>query len=166
MIKDILSSLNKNDIKQLENFVNQPEKHIEHFVKTFEESVKKNGPDSFIPMVTIFKNPETVEITIVCNSFSDKDQMYKSFAEMLYYFSASRAHSFIFAVDVRQTFYSNDDVKDKIQNPVEALTLSFVSEDSSGVLSMPYTIKEKEVNWKYENFNWISITHKATCGVV
>lgn len=22
------------------------------------------------------------------------------------------------------------------------------------------------INWKYENFNWISITHKATCGVV
>jgi len=160
MTKDILSFLNKNDIKQLENFVSQPKEHIENFVKTFEQSVKQNGPDSFIPMVTIFRNPQTVEITIVCNSFSDKDQMYKSFAEMLYYFSASKAHSFIFAVDVRQTFYSNDDVKDKIQNPVEALTLSFVSEDSSGVLSMPYTIKEKEVNWKYEDFNLTKVADK------
>lgn len=160
MIKDFLSNLNKNDIKQLEHFVDQPEKHIESFIKTFEESVKNNGADSFIPMLTIFKNPETIEITIVSNNFSDKDQMYKSFAEMLYYFSASKAYSFIFAVDVRQTSYSNDQVKNKIQNPIEALTLSFVSEDSSGVLSMPYTIKETEVNWKYENFNLCKIVDK------
>lgn len=160
MIKNILSTLKQDDIKQLEHFVNQPEKHIESFVKTFEESVKQNGPDSFAPMVTIFKNPETIEISIVCNNSSNKNQMYKSFAEMLHYFSASKSYSFIFAVDVRQTSYSNNNVKNKIQDPIEALTLSFVSEDSSGILSMPYKIKEKEVDWDYENFQLAKVADK------
>ncbi len=153
MTKDHTFNLSSEQIKDLKQFVNEPLLHIQSFVKTFEESVKQSGSDSFTPMVTIFRDLETIEITIVSKSNLNKEQMYQSFAEMLHYFSASKSYSFIFAVDVRQTIYSNKNFKSKTNEPVEALTLSFVSEDSSGILVMPYTIKEKEVNWIYEDFD-------------
>lgn len=152
--------IDENHIKELQEFVDQPQKHIESFIKTFEEAITQNGPDSFIPMVTIFRNLKTVEISILCRDHLDKKDMYKAFAEMLYYFSACKAHSFIFAVDVRQTTYSNNNFKNKTQSPTEALTLSFVSEESSGVFMMPYTIKDNKVIWIVEDFNLSQIAEK------
>ena len=152
--------LNNDDLQQLKEFADEPEKHIESFTRTFEEAVKNNGPDSFTPMVTMFHNPKTIEISIICREHSSKEDMYKAFAEMLHYFSASNAHSFIFAVDVRQTSYSNDNFKNKIKGPVEALTLSFVSEESSGLFVMPYTVQDKKVNWIVEDFNLSQVAEK------
>lgn len=153
-------NLNNDDIRQLQEFVDEPNKHIESFVKTFEEAIANNGPDSFTPMVTMFRNPKSIEISIVCRDHSSKEDMYKAFAEMLHYFSASSSHSFIFAVDVRQKSYSNDNFKNKIKSSVEALTLAFVSENSSGLFVMPYTIQDKKVNWIVEDFDLSQVAEK------
>lgn len=135
------------DFSPLKEFINHPDKHVENFVSTFEKTIKEAGPDSFVPMLTIFKDLDDIEITIQCRDHVDKDDMYKAFNEMLHFYSATNAHSFILAMDIRQTSYSQDNPNSKKSSPVDALSLTFASEDSSGMLIMPYQIIDDAVVW-------------------
>jgi hypothetical protein len=146
------------DFSPLNEFVNHPDKHIQGFSTTFEETIKRGGPNSFVPMVTMFSNMEDIEITIQCRDYLDKDDMYKAFNEMLHYFSATEAHSFIFAMDIRQTSYSQKDPDSKKASATDALSLVFASEDSSGMLIMPYSIDDNDnVIWDTKEFNLTSL---------
>ena len=135
------------DFSPLKEFINHPDKHVENFVSTFEKTIKEAGPDSFVPMLTIFKDLDDIEITIQCRDHENKDDMFKAFNEMLHFYSATNAHSFIFAMDIRQTSYSQDNPNSKKSSPVDAFSLTFASEDSSGMLIMPYQIIDDAVVW-------------------
>jgi hypothetical protein len=145
------------DLSPLNEFVNNPDKHVQAFVSTFEETIKKAGSDSFVPMLTIFKDLDDIEITIQCRDYKDKDDMYKSLNEMLHFFSATDAHSFIFAMDIRQTVYSQDNPDSKKSTPVDALSLTFASNDSSGMFIMPYKIIDSNVVWDVNQFQLTSL---------
>jgi len=141
------------NVKQFEEFVNNPDKHIESFVSTFEDTVEKIGADTFAPMLTIFSDLDNIEITIQCREYEDKDDMYKSLNEMLQFYSATEAHSFIFAMDIRQTTYSQKNPGTKVESPTDALSLTFASEDSSGMLIMPYEVIDNKVIWNSDKFD-------------
>lgn len=146
------------NIKDLDTFVKDPASHIASLVATFELAYQKNGPDNFIPMAIFFSNPSTISFSIEAIPYDDKNDMYKILNEILQFFSASEAYSLIFAMDIRQTTYHENDPSSKSQSSTDALSLSFVSEDSSGVLVMPYSIIDKNINWDSSNF---SITNMA-----
>ena len=145
-------TLNNIDLSPLNEFINHPDKHVRAFVSTFEETVKKAGSNSFISMITIFKDLDDIEITIQCRDYDDKDDMYKAFNEMLHFFSATDAHSFIFAVDVRQTSYSQNNPDTKKQAYTDALSLAFVSNESSGMVILPYEIVNDNIVWDVDSF--------------
>jgi hypothetical protein len=145
------------DFSPLKEFVNHPDKHVENFVYTFEKTIKEAGSDSFVPMLTIFKDLDNIEITIQCREYLDKDDMYKSFNEMLQFYSATEAHSFIFAMDIRQTVYSQENPNSKKASPSDALSLTFASEDSSGMVIMPYKIIDNAVVWDSNEFQLTSL---------
>lgn len=145
------------DFSPLKEFINHPDKHVENFVSTFEKTIKEAGPDSFVPMLTIFKDLDDIEITIQCREHTDKDDMYKAFNEMLHFYSATNAHSFILAMDIRQRSYSQDNPNSKKSSPVDALSLTFASEDSSGMLIMPYQIIDDAVVWDLDEAKLTSL---------
>ena len=151
-------TLNNIDLSPLNEFIYHPDKHVRAFVSTFEETVKKAGSNSFIPMITIFKDLDDIEITIQCRDYDDKDDMYKAFNEMLHYFSATDAHSFIFAVDVRQTSYSQNNPDTKKQAYIDALSLAFASNDSSGMVILPYEIVNDNIVWDVDSFQITTLT--------
>jgi hypothetical protein len=146
------------DFSSLKEFINHPDKHVENFVSTFEKTITEAGPDSFVPMLTIFKDLNDIEITIQCRDHADKDDMYKAFNEMLQFYSATNAHSFILAMDIRQTIYSQDNPNSKKSSSVDAFSLTFASEDSSGVLIMPYQIiNDNVVVWDLDKAHLTSL---------
>jgi len=140
------------NLKDLNHFVDDPITHISVFAGTFEDAIAAAGPDSFIPMVTYFSNPSTLEMTIEAIPYSDKDDMYKIMNEMLHFYSASKSHSFIFAFDIRKTTYNQNNPDSKTATPTDALSLSFVSEESSGIFTMPYQIVDNKVDWVVSEF--------------
>jgi hypothetical protein len=151
-------NLSEMDLTDLNQFVDRPTDHIDAFISTFKQAVLENGPDSFIPMLTIFKSKSEIAISIQCRPFIDKDDMYKAYAEMLQYYSASNAYSFIIANDVRISTYQQDDPHSKKQDATDALSLSFVSSDSSGLLTLPYRIVDNQVLWSQKDFTLTSLT--------
>ena len=146
-------NLNQINIDELKNFVDDPIEHINAFVETFESCIENAGPDSFIPMITYFNSDSNIILSITSIGYQDKDTMYKSFNEMLHFFSAGKAHSFIFAIDIRKTVYDQDNPNTKTSQPVDALSLSFVSEESSGILTLPYTVIDNKVQWFESEFD-------------
>ena len=76
---------------------------------------------------------------------------------MLHFYSATNAHSFIFAMDIRQTSYSQDNPNSKKSSPVDAFSLTFASEDSSGMLIMPYQIIDDAVVWDLDEAKLTSL---------
>jgi len=151
-------NLSQIDLTDLNQFADHPVDHINAFVSTFEQAVLQNGSDSFIPMLTIFKSKSEIAISIQCRPFVDKDDMYKAYAEMLQYYSASDAHSFIIANDVRISTYQQDNPHSKKQDATDALSLSFVSSDSSGLLTLPYRIVDNQVLWSEKDFTLSNLT--------
>ena len=151
-------NLSQIDLTDLNQFVDHPVDHINAFVSTFEQAVLQNGPDSFVPMLSIFKTKNEMAISIECRPFKDKNDMYKAYAEMLQYFSAADAHSFIMANDVRMSTYKQDDPHSKKQDATDALSLSFVSSDSSGLLTLPYRIVDNQVLWSQKDFSLTNLT--------
>ena len=145
------------DLSPLNEFINDPHKHVQAFVSTFEKTVKEAGSNSFVPMITIFRDLDDIEITIQCREHENKDDMYKAFNEMLHFFSATDAHSFIFAMDVRQTAYSQDNPNTKKSASVDALSLTFASNDSSGILLLPYEIIDDNTIWDVDQFQLTSL---------
>jgi hypothetical protein len=152
-----IKNINFNSLKE---FINHPDKHVENFVSTFEKTIKQTGSDSFTPMLTIFKDLDQIEITIQCRDHEDKDDMYKALNEMLQFYSATNAHSFILAMDIRQTIYSQDNPNSKKSSPVDALSLTFASEDASGVLIIPYQVMDDNVVvWDLDNAHLTSLAN-------
>jgi hypothetical protein len=145
-------NLNKIDLEMLKEFVDPPAPHIEAFTATFEACISANGANSFIPMVTYFDTDSNAMASISSIPYEDKDSMYKSFNEMLHYFSASEAHSLIFACDIRKTIYDQDNPDSKSTESTDALSLCFASEESSGILTMPYSIVNDTVQWSCDEF--------------
>lgn len=156
-----MSVLNNINLSELEQFVSEPQKHIEAFIATFEQSFLNAGPNSFVPMVTMFKNPNEFEISIQCRNYEDKDDMYKAFNEMLQFFSAAEAHSFIFAVDIRKTTYDQNNPHSKTTEATDALSLSFVSETSSGIVTLPYRIVDNKIEWSVSEFDLSNMTEES-----
>lgn len=148
-----MANLNSLDLSQLKQFVDDPETHINNFIHTFEKTFEEVGPNSFVPMVTMFKNPEEFIISIQSRYFEDKDDMYKAFNEMLHFYSAAECHSFIFASDVTRRDYDQDNPNTKTTEPVEALCLAFVSDESSGMVSLPYSVIDNKVVWSEKDFD-------------
>jgi len=140
------------DYKELQVFMDNAEPHVQSMLETFSETVERNGPDSFVPMCIYVDSSGDVKLAILSRPWTDKDDMYKSFSEMLFAFSALKAHCCIFANDVRITKYDAKEPHSKTSQAQDALNISFVSKESSALINVPYVIQENNrVVWQMEN---------------
>ncbi len=146
-------NLFKLDLTDFSQFVTSPEKEILNLMSVFEETIADHGADTFRPMLSVYEKVETLCISIECRDYTDKDDMHQAFTEMLHAFEAFEAHSAIFTNDVRMTTYENADPHSKKQEQLEALSLSFISTDSSGMIILPYTYQDKKIIWNEEEFH-------------
>jgi len=136
---------------ELKVFCSDPEIHVQSIMMTFADTVSKNGKDSFIPMCVYLNSNGTVKLAITSRPWSDKDDMYKAFSEMLFAFAALKAECFVFANDVRITRYEAEAPHSKTAEAQDALNLAFVSKESSALVSIPYTIQvDNTVKWHFD----------------
>lgn len=147
------------DYKELSVFTSAAKLHVESMIATFNESVLKNGKDSFTPMCIYLDSGGDIKLGIVARDWKDKDDMYKVYAEMLYAFSALKAHCVVFANDVRITKYSPTEPHTKTVEAQDALNIAFVTNDSSATVNIPYTVGDGNiVKWHEE----LSVTSPLT----
>lgn len=144
-----ISNLNLKDLSQ---FVKDPHHVITTYAENFERVINEEGPNSFISTMTMFKDPENIEIVIQSRPFENKADMYKAISEMLYFYSSSNCSSVIFAADVRQYKYDTNNLDLKASNTIDAFSLSFASSDSSGLITLPYEIINNKLIWITNDF--------------
>lgn len=145
------------DISALDEFgIHQnPEVEIASLQKTFEACVKKNGPDSYNPMLVIYDNDSSPMFALEARPYTSKKDMYTCFTEMLYSYSALEGHSFMMSSDVRMTSHESTGEATKKQ---DCLTLSFASRSSSCIVIMPYEVdSDNNVLWQHDDFNIASM---------
>lgn len=154
------------DINLLEEFgIHQnPEVEIASLQKTFEACVKKNGPDSYNPMLVIYDHDSSPMFALEARPYTSKKDMYTCFAEMLYSYSALEGHSFMMSSDVRLT--SHESTGEAIMKQ-DSLTLSFASRSSSCIVIMPYEVdSDNNVIWQHDYFNIASMLDDQTTTVL
>ena len=137
-----LDIIKENDIHK------DPEKEIKNIQGTFEACIKKNGPDSFSPMLILFDPTSSPMFVIESRPYGDKTDMYACFAEMLYSFRSLDAASFVMTADTKLTLIDSND-----SEKVDALVLTFATRESACVVVLPYKITStNEVLWDNEEF--------------
>jgi hypothetical protein len=140
------------DYSKLAVFTDKAELHVSTFLETFSKHIKEHGKDSFAPMVSYIGFEDDPLFVITSRSVESKDDMFKSFSEMLYAFSALDSKFFIFANDARQWVYENKESMSKDVQPSESMVLSFVSKEQSAILSVPYEYDaENGVKWQLDS---------------
>jgi len=140
------------DYSQLDDFTSDPQEHVKMLMRTFEKTVEHHGPDSFTPMCIYLDHSDNLMMTITCRPWSDKDDMYKAFSEMLFAFGALECKCLIFANDVRITKYEPKEPHSKTAEAQDAINVSFISKESSALVSVPYSVKDKNVlEWHLEH---------------
>ncbi len=145
-----ISNLNLKDLYQ---FVEDPHHMITTYAENFEKIINEEGSNSFISTMTMFKDPKNIEIVIQSRPFEDKNDMYKAINEMLYFYSSANCSSLIFAADVRQSKYNTNKLNSELSNPIDALSLSFASSDSSGLVTLPYQVINNKLTWVVNDFS-------------
>jgi len=149
---------NIKNLSELENFIENPKEEVSAIVDTFTASVNINGPDTFVPMLFLFGGSPISRLAVECRPTVDKDDMYKAFAEMLQLYEALNCSAFLLANDVRISSYDSSDSNAKNTKPTDALTITFVNFESSGVLSLPYQVNNnKDVHWLEDCFEITSL---------
>lgn len=137
--------------KQLDVFVPNAQTHVEHLLETFQQTVNQNGVDSFIPMCIYLDSKGKVMLALTSRPWSDKDDMYKSFAEMLYAFNPIECECVVFVNDVRITKYESKEPHSKTAEAQDAINISFISKESSALVNVPYSVKENnDVSWHFD----------------
>ncbi len=140
------------------------EVEIASLQKTFEACVKKNGPDSYNPMLVIYDHDSSPMFALEARPYTSKKDMYTCFAEMLYSYSALEGHSFMMSSDVRLT--SHESTGEAIMKQ-DSLTLSFASRSSSCIVIMPYEVdSDNNVIWQHDYFNIASMLDDQTTTVL
>lgn len=149
-----LAELEKNDIH------NNPALEVYKLMRTFENTLAKNGPDSFNIMYVLFNSDYEPSLILEPRPYSSKDEMYMTIAEMAFSFSSFKGRSFILATD---TTLTNID-QDNIDNPTktDSLMVSFVTPESAAGITMPYVFNSNtnSVVWSYDNFSCYPIETK------
>ena len=136
-----------------------PAQEIKNIQGTFEACMKKNGEDSFSPMLILFDHESSPLFVIESRPFGDKPDMYSCFAEMLYSFSALKAQSFVFAVDTKLTKVDSNDL---LGEKIDALFLTFATNDAACVVILPYKINStNDVIWNENEFNISSLNEET-----
>jgi len=139
------------DYKQLHVFVPNAQEHVENLLEMFKRVVNKNGPDSFVPMCIYLNHSGELMLSLTCRPWSDKDDMYKAFSEMLFAFSPIDCECLVFANDVRITKYEAQDPHSKTAEAQDAINISFISKESSALVSVPYSVKNKnDLEWNFD----------------
>jgi hypothetical protein len=139
------------DYEELNSFVPNSKDHVSSLLDTFAATVKACGPDSFVPMCIFLDSDGDTKLALTSRKWTDKDDMYKSFAEMLYAFSATGSDCFIFANDVRVSKYTPEEPHSKTVEGQDAINIAFVSKDSSALVSLPYSVEPNNVvNWHHD----------------
>lgn len=139
------------DYKELNVFVPNAEAHVSNLLNTFQDTVKEHGPNSFIPMAIFLDSSGDVKLALTAREWVDKDDMYKTFSEMLFAFSAVQADCFMFANDVRITKYEPEAPHSKTMEAQDAVNIAFVSKESSALVSVPYSVEDNNyVNWHFD----------------
>lgn len=137
--------------KELDVFSSNSKVHVLSLLDTFTDTIKAYGPNSFIPMCIFLDSDGDVKLALTSREWTDKDDMYKSFSEMLFAFAAVDAHHFIFANDVRITKYEPEAPHSKTMEAQDAINIAFVSKESSALVSLPYSVEaDNSVNWRYD----------------
>lgn len=139
------------DYSQLDDFTSDAEEHVKKLMRTFEKTIEQNGPDSFVPMCVYLDHSDNLMMAITCRPWSDKDDMYKAFSEMLFAFGALECKCLIFANDVRITKYEPKEPHSKTAEAQDAINISFISKESSALVNVPYSVKENnDVSWHFD----------------
>lgn len=137
--------------KQLDVFVPNAQTHVEHLLKTFQQTVSENGVNSFVPMCIYLNSKGDVMLTLTSRPWSDKDDMYKSFAEMLYAFNPIKCECVMFVNDVLLTKYDSREPHAKTAEAQDAINISFISKESSALVNVPYSVKENnDISWHFD----------------
>jgi hypothetical protein len=133
-----------------------PEDEILKIQKTFENTVKKNGADSFNAMMILCDSDYQPALIAEPRPYTTKEDMYVAFAEMLFSYSAFGSSCFIMVNDTRIT---SIDPIGETSTVKDALNISIVSRDSAATVILPYGIinppnedEDLMVMWDNENF--------------
>lgn len=141
-----------------------PEIEIIKIQETFSNVIKKDGPDSFTPMMIVCNSED--EPVFVCEPrpYTSKTDMYVALAEMLFSYSSFSAKCFIMVSDTRLTLIEKDDL-DQTQMQTDALNIAFVASEYACIAILPYRIVSDNdshtVNWINEKFSITSLTESA-----
>jgi hypothetical protein len=141
-----------------------PELEIIKIQETFASVTRKEGPDSFTPMMIICNSDDDPVFVCEPRPYVSKSDMYVALAEMLFSYSAFSAKSFIMVNDTRMTMFDKDD--NNVSHKIDALNIAFVNSDYACLAVLPYEISLDEnqvhvVNWKNESFSISSITDSS-----
>jgi hypothetical protein len=133
-----------------------PEDEISKIQKTFENTIRKNGPDSFNAMMILCDSDYAPALVAEPRPYTTKEDMYVAFAEMLFSYSAFGSACFIMVNDTRIT---SIDPVGETSTVKDALNISIVSRDSAATVILPYGIinppnedKDLMVMWDTDNF--------------
>jgi hypothetical protein len=147
--------MNISNIENIENltlFIPNPIQHISAFSDTFSANIQNYGPDTFAPLLSFFNSDGEVMIAVQVPSYEDKDELYKQISQIMNLYSATQASACLFASDVRMSTYETEDESSKSNAAVEALSITFMNEESSAVFTMPYRIENNTVVWLEDKF--------------
>lgn len=132
----------------------EPYKEFQRLSILFSSIIKQNGPDSFSTTLVVYNQIKRLVGIVSSRLVQDKQDLYKSMAQMLYFPMSLNSSLFIVAQDAKIHSLSQD--SDQSKQPIEALVVTYVTPDDCIVFTVPYTVSnDNDVVFSYEN-SWIS----------
>ena len=161
--EDIISFINNQEfINSLvsitkNNLHDHPALEVHNIMKTFQNVLNNNGPDSFNIMYVLFDNDHTPSLVLEPRPYTSKDEMYVVLAEMMFSYSSFKAKSFLVAMDTTMTQLDTQDTSNV--KKIESLIISFVNNDSAAAVTLPYEFdaSTNTVIWSHQDFTCLPI---------
>lgn len=123
--------------------------------KYFSKYTHQFGKDSFLPTIVVFDSSNNIVGIITSKSVEDKKQMYQAIAQMLYFPMSLRSRMFIAVQDARVRLY-NPVTKTDEAEPQDALIVTYVSEETCTIFTVPYLVDSQNiVSYNYDR-SWIT----------
>lgn len=137
-----------------------PQDEIFKIQKTFENTISKNGPDGFNSMLILCDSDYAPAFIAEPRPYTNKEDMYSAFAEMLFSFSAFNAAAFIMVNDTRMTVVESDL---SVSLKKDALNIVFVDREAACTIILPYEVNEDDsVTWFTDKFTCSSMEEEDT----
>lgn len=115
--------------------------HLKTSLSYFTDYVNKVGLNSFLPSIAVFNKLKDLVGIVVSRNVTDKDDLYVSLSEMLFFPVSVESELFILMQDARITMKSKDTNED-FQS--DAYIVTFVTPDACLVYTSPYSVEENQ----------------------